>query len=188
MQNSGLLEAFMALRPSLLRYLSLQGAAGDEAEDIVQEVGLKLTGLDVASVAQPRAYLYRMAHNLFLLNRRTEGRRFLREEAWSGVHSGDPPELDEEPSIEARLVAREQLALVQGALNRLPERTRDIFRRYRLDGVSQRQIAVDTGISVSAVEKHLARAYQVVAAERFRLDEVSPGARSLSGGRERHES
>lgn len=183
MKNSGLLEAFIALRPSLIRYLSLQGAAEDEAEDVTQEVSLKLSVMDVSAIDQPRAYLYRMTHNLFLLRRRTESRRFRRENAWGSVNSGDPPELDEEPSIEARLVAREQLAILQSALDRLPERTREIFRRFRIDGVPQRIIAADEGISVSAVEKHLARAYQVVAAERFRFDEVRPGVRSLSAGK-----
>lgn len=186
MANSGLLEALMALGPALLRYLSLQGATADEAEDILQDVRLKVSTEKVAPVSQPRAYLYRMTHNHFLLHRRAAIRRERREQDWSDINGGDPPEIDEEPSVEARLVAREQLAILQGVLDRLPERTRLIFRRFRIEGMPQRQIAAELGISVSAVEKHLAHAYEAVAAMKTRFDEGSGTARSLKGERDRH--
>lgn len=188
MANGGLLHAFMALRPALLRYLSLRGASADEAEDVVQEVGLKLAADHSGPVDQPRAYLYRMTHNHFLLHRRTANRRSKREEAWAGVNTGDPPDVDEAPLAEARLVAREQLALLQRIIDGLPERTRMIFRRFRIDNVPRRQIAGEFDISVSAVEKHLARAYQAISAERHRLDEGGGHSRSLlQGERDRHE-
>jgi len=62
------------------------------------------------------------------------------------------------------------LAILQRVFDELPERTRTIFRRFRLDGEPQRQIAADLGISVSAIEKHLTRAYEAVAAAKLRLD------------------
>lgn len=178
----------MALRPALLRYLSLQGATTDEAEDVLQEVSLKLsTGLTTA-VDQPRAYLYRMTQNHYLLHRRTEGRRTAREKMWTEAHSGDPMEIDETPSIETELVARQQLEILQAAIDRLPERTRLIFRRFRIDNRPQREIAGEIGISVSAVEKHLAQAYAAVAAEKKRFDEGRTGLRSLfRGKRVRHD-
>jgi len=42
----------------------------------------------------------------------------------------------------------------------LGERTDLIFRRFRLDGVSQQIIGEELGISRSAVEKHLQKAYR----------------------------
>lgn len=184
--NSGLLEALMELRPALLRFLVQRGASADEAEDVVQDLTLKLSGDAVQSVAQPRPYLYKMANNHFLLQRRTAARRERRDEAWVDVHSGDPPELDEQPSTEARLIAQEQLALFQRVLDRLPERTRIIFHAFRVEGVARPAIAADQGISVSAVEKHLARAYEAIVDARFRLDEESPVSRYLSNGGKRH--
>jgi len=171
MSSSALLGVFTDMRPALQRYLVLRGAAADEAEDILQEVHLKLWSEKVGPVEQPRAYLYKMATNHFLLHRRTADRRARREEAWVDVH-GDPEnsEIDGRPSDETQLIAREQLAILQRALDRLPERTRGIFRRFRLDGEPQRQIAADIGISVSAVEKHLTRAYEAVAAAKLRVD------------------
>jgi RNA polymerase sigma factor (sigma-70 family) len=170
MSNSGLLEAFIECRSALLRYLTLRGATADEAEDILQEVHLKLWSEKVGPVDQPRAYLYKMTNNHFLLHRRTADRRVRREEAWVATHGGERPEVDPRPSAEAGLIAHEQLAILQRVLDALPERTRTVFRRFRLDGEPQRQIAADLDISVSAIEKHLTRAYEAIAAAKFRID------------------
>jgi RNA polymerase sigma-70 factor (ECF subfamily) len=170
MSNSGLLGAFTEHRQALLRYLTLRGATPEEADDILQEVHVKLWSEKVSPVDQPRAYLYKMTHNHFLLHRRTANRRAQREGDWVVVHSADRPEVDERPSAEAGLIASEQLTILQRVLDALPERTNTIFRRFRLDGDSQRQIAADIGISVSAVEKHLTRAYEAIAAARLQLD------------------
>lgn len=176
---SGLLGAFLDLRPALHRYLMTRGASSEEGEDILQDVSLKLSSEATGPVEHARAYLYRMVNNHFLLHRRTAVRRTRREEDWADARSGDPPEVDEEPSAEARLIAHEQLAILQRVLDGLPERTRLIFRRFRMDGEPQRQIAADIGISVSAVEKHLARAYEAILAMRLRLDEDSALPRHL---------
>lgn len=170
MSNSGLLGAFIECRPAILRYLTLRGATPEEAEDILQEVHLKLWAEKLGPVDQPRAYLYKMTNNHFLLHRRTAGRRARREGDWVFAQSGEQPEVDERPSAEAGLIAREQLAILQRVLDGLPERTRTIFRRFRLDDEPQRQIAVDLSISVSAVEKHLTRAYEAITAAKRRLD------------------
>jgi RNA polymerase sigma factor (sigma-70 family) len=170
MSNGGLLSAFSEHRPALLRYLRLRGATADEAEDILQEVHLKLWAEKPGPVDQPRAYLYTMTNNHFLLHRRTAGRRARREGAWMEAQAGEDPEVDERPTAEAGLIAREQLEILQRALDALPERTRTIFQRFRLDGEPQRQIAADIGVSVSAVEKHLTRAYEAIAAVKLRLD------------------
>ena len=54
------------------------------------------------------------------------------------------------------------MRFISAALAALPDRTLQIFRLYRLDGLRQREIAAELGISISSVEKHLRRAYQVV--------------------------
>lgn len=170
MPHSGLLEAFLELRPALLRYLLLRGARTEEAEDTLQEVCVKLSGDILGEVEQPRAYLYRMTSNQFLLMRRTAHRHRQREAAWTDAQSSAGSEVDPQPSAEARLIAREEVAILQRVLDGLPERTRTIFREFRIENRSQREIAADCNISVSAVEKHLARAYQAIAAARLRLD------------------
>lgn len=181
----GLTQLFQELRSALSRYLQSRGASKDEADDILQDVHVKLLGERPGPVAQPRAYLYKMTNNHFLLHRRTDGRRERREENWvSATHGGG--EADNRPSIETTLIAREQLAILQRLLDSLPERTQVIFHRFRVDGALQREIAAELGISVSAVEKHLARAYEAIATAKLRLDEDYPERRSLTGERGGH--
>jgi RNA polymerase sigma-70 factor (ECF subfamily) len=90
------------------------------------------------------------------------------------AQAGAAPDSDDRPSPEQALIARERLALISKALAELPERTLFVFRRYRIDGVPQREIAGEIGISLSAVEKHLQRAYRTVVETRKRLDADVP--------------
>lgn len=173
------------MRPALLRFLSSRGASPDEAEDALQDVHLKLLGEAKGPIAQPRAYLYKMVNNHFLLHRRTTGRRSRREEDWVDAH-GSGSEMDDQPSVETELAARQQVAILQRVLDAMPERTRAIFRRFRIDNEPQRMIAQDLGISISAVEKHLARAYKDIAAARLRLNAEMPDRRSLKGDGDRY--
>jgi RNA polymerase sigma-70 factor (ECF subfamily) len=158
----GLKTAFLENRAALFRYLCARKVPPDEAEDILQDLFVKLEGLKSGPVAEPRAYLHRMAENLLYDRRRTAGWRTSREQAWVASQLGVSREADGRPSAERQLIAREELRLISEALAALPDRTLQIFRLYRLDGLRQREIAVDLGISVSSVEKHLRRAYQAV--------------------------
>jgi RNA polymerase sigma-70 factor (ECF subfamily) len=187
MSGNGLLKIFLDTRPALHHYLLLRGAKSDEAEDILQDISIKLSTEAFGVIANPRAYLYKMASNYFLLRRRTEQRRVRREEDWVDTHGGESRNVDQRPSAETDLIAREQLAILQRVVDRLPERTRTIFRRFRIDGEPQRRIAEDLGISVSAVEKHLTRAYEEIATIRRRLDEDCTPSRYLKHERGRHE-
>ena len=66
--------------------------------------------------------------------------------------------LDTAPSLEAVVLSRERLARISKGLGRLDEKTRVIFLAHRFDGMTYQNIANVHGISVSAVEKHVAKA------------------------------
>jgi RNA polymerase sigma-70 factor (ECF subfamily) len=80
--------------------------------------------------------------------------------------------LCEDPAASPERIAidRNLLAQVDVTLREMPERTADIVRRYRLEGQSQKVIAEEIGISLSAVEKHLQRAYRVLLALRCEIE------------------
>lgn len=172
---AGLEALALEQRPALRRYLLARRVPPDEADDVLQDLFVKLQELRLGPIAEPRAYLYRMTENLLLDRRRSAARRSGREEAWVSARAGVLPEADEDPSPERTLIARERLARIGDALAGLPERTLFIFRRFRIDGIAQKQIAAELGISVSAVEKHLQSAYRAVVEARARLDaDVTP--------------
>jgi len=161
----GLEAVFLEHRPALLRFLRARGA-GDAAEDLLQELWIKAAAGAAGPIAEPLAYLYRVANNLMLDRRRSEMRGARRDTEWSETA---PPVSGGESSEDA-LAARQWLKAVDETLAALGDRTDAIFRRYRLDGASQRDIAAEQGISLSAVEKHLQKAYRALGDLRRRLD------------------
>jgi RNA polymerase sigma factor (sigma-70 family) len=156
----------------LHRFLAARRATREEAEDLLQDLFVKLETRTIGPVAEPLAYLCRMADNLLVDHRRSSAWRTLREDAWTAFQFGSG--VDERPTAEQELIARERLEIVSRALGTLPERTLLIFRRFRIQSVSQKEIAAELGISVSAVEKHLQKAYQIVAAVQPTLDADLP--------------
>lgn len=165
--DTGLVAVFDQNRAALLRFLQARGA-GDAAEDILQELWIKASAGTSHPIADPLPYLFRMAANLVIDQRRAQLRKERREHDWSEFGHGDAAE--DVDSGERKAMAREQLRLVEATLRDLGERTETIFRRYRLDGASQREIAAELGISLSAVEKHLQRAYRALIALRRQYD------------------
>jgi len=167
--GTGLEQIYMLNRDPLLRFLRARGA-GEAAEDLLQELWIKAAAGAAGPVRDPLAYLYRTANNLMLDRRRSELRQAKRDHEWSGAVSEDGEPASPSPSSEAILLARDELELTRAALLALGDRTETIFRRFRLDGASQRQIAAELGISLSAVEKHLQKAYRALIDLRSRLD------------------
>ena len=169
MAGGGLEAVFMDNRSALLRFLRARGG-GDAAEDLLQELWLRASAGASGPIADPLAYLYRAANNLMLDRRRGEIRRERRDQDWTEATAGPVLGVSDTPTSEQILIARERLAATEAALKALGERTEFVFRRYRVEGASQRQIADELGISLSAVEKHLQKAYRALVELRRRFD------------------
>ena len=167
--GTGLEALFLESRASLLRFLRARGA-GDGAEDILQELWIKASAGASEPISDPLAYLYRMANNLIVDRHRSEVRRTKREQAWDESGSWSEATLIEGTGGHRVLSAREGLRAAESRLAGLGERTETIFRRFRLEGVAQSQIAAEMGISLSAVEKHLQKAYRALIELRRELD------------------
>jgi RNA polymerase sigma-70 factor (ECF subfamily) len=164
--TSGLKAVFLAERPMLLRLLTARLRDPDAAADVLQDLWIKLEMQGSGPVSDPAAYLFRMANNLAFDRRRSESRRSVRDHGWLEVQS----DASEFPDAEGALISRERLRLVEEAISRLPDRTHAILRAYRFDGIPRKEIARNEGISVSAVEKHLHRAYKAIESVREHID------------------
>lgn len=166
------LEAFLlAHRPRLLAFLHNIGAR-DEAEDLFQEAWIKVSALGDFLPDEPLSYLFRLLHNLLLDRRRGAGRAVRREAQWAEVHAGDLTAISDQPDEERRLIGRQELRSVARAIEDLGEPTASIFRRHRIDGVTQRAIATEFAMGLSTVEKHLRKAYRVLLLLREAGDEA----------------
>jgi len=131
-----------------------------EAEDLTQQVFVRVLSGGAPEYDSPQAYIFTVAANLL----KDRGRAILRR----GVDVACPPDDDlveelmatlvEHRSPERVLLGKEALADALRALDELGERTRDIFVLFRLENMKQAQIASLFGISQSTVEKHVMRA------------------------------
>lgn len=108
------------------------------------------------TVAEPEAFLMRAAINLSIDAYRASRNRS------EHVLLEEVVLIDSTPGAEAVLLARERIARLSECLACLDVRTRRIFLAQRVDGVSYLEIARDNRLSVSSVEKHIAKATLVV--------------------------
>ncbi len=168
--SQGMDAVLLAHRAQLIRFLESHGA-GDAAEDLFQELWMRVTQRATGPVGNPLAYLYRAANNLMVDRYRAERQSRVRDQAWIEVR-GAAEDMTPDPGAEETLIAREQLARMDAALSALGDRASRCFRRFRLDGVSQREIAVELGVSLSTVESDLRRAYAALLVVRRQSDDA----------------
>jgi RNA polymerase sigma-70 factor (ECF subfamily) len=166
---SGLEAVLLANREALLRFLRAHGA-GDAAEDLLNELWLRLREAPARPIANPLAYLYRAANNLMLDRYRSESSAAARERDWSEATGTTHPGRSDAPSGDRAIIARQQLAEAQAALAALGARAEQVFWRHRVDGIPQRHLAAEFGVSLSTIESDLRKAAGVLIEVRKNLE------------------
>lgn len=170
MQHQGIQQIFEESREQLLRYLRAHGA-GDSAEDLLQELWLKVAVTASGPIASPRNYLFRAATNLMIDRRRSEAQAQRREVEWSALTDRLPGSPANDPGPERTLDGQRRLARVEAELAKLPSRALSIFRQHRIDGRTQREIAAAMGLSASTIESDLRMVYRLLDELREKLGE-----------------
>lgn len=168
-EATGLADTLEEGRNRFMRFLLARTRDPALSEDLFQDARIKLMALGETEVASPVPYIFQMLANLVEDHRRSERARTERGKAWGDRGEGLEPDRAETITPERSALDRDMLERVLAALDILPDRTRAIFIAYRVEGISQKQIAQDEGLSLSAVEKHLQRAYRAVIAIREKL-------------------
>jgi RNA polymerase sigma-70 factor (ECF subfamily) len=146
-------QAYEATRDDVYRYLLTFGMPPDHAQEVTQEVYLRMFvslkhGEDILN---PRAWAFRVAHNLGL-NRKT------REKPVVPVDSALEAVLPSgEASAERVLLERERQARLAKALETLSPQQRQCLH-LRAEGLRYREIAETVGVSISTVSEFLGRA------------------------------
>ena len=158
-QGTDLLDLYLQKRPSLVRFFAARLGSSAAAEDLVQELYLKLSALEPGvTVDNPSAFLFRTAQNLMLDRLRQDRRTALRDGAWaamSDLRAG-------EPAVDDALAARRRLTHLAELVEGMPAKMRRAFRLHKLDGLTQVETARAMDISVSAVEKHISAALKLL--------------------------
>lgn len=155
-----LVLAYLARREDIRRFFSVRTGGSGEAEDLLQELYLKVQRVDGEAIENPSAYLYRLASNLLVDRARSRRRAQARDAAWRDVShtSLGGADIADTPDAEAAACARLRLERLVQAVADLPGRTQRVFWLHKFDGLTHGETARQLGISQSAVEKHMSEA------------------------------
>lgn len=123
----------------------------DDAEEIVQDTFHNYLRIDKAEqIENPQAFLYKTAHNLAL--------NHLRKSGYRNEHLASLDINDSTLPLEREVFSQRDVDELQKRLHRLPEITRKIFLRNRMDGLTYPEISEEYNISISRVQKHMIKA------------------------------
>lgn len=162
--ESALVRLFLNKRSALLRFFSARTGSADLAEDLVQELYLKVRASSAENLTDPSAYLYRLGMNLLTDRYRSAARGRRRDDDyWRAGAAGSSPDEDDAPSPERATEGRLRLEKILRAVDSLPPQCQRVFRLHRIEGLSHQEVAQTLGISKSTVEKHMIAAIRQLA-------------------------
>lgn len=163
-----LLEIYLERRANLVRFFAARSGSFAVAEDLAQELYIKLATRDPALTAEnPVALIYRIATNVMLDRARGEARSLARDAAWrrlAHASAGGEDVAEEAPADEAA-ASRQRLRQLVDAAAGLPPRMQRAFRLHKLEGRSHAETAQAMGLSVKSVEKHISAALKALTAK-----------------------
>lgn len=161
-QRSIIAEIFTERRDDLVKYAG--AVSGDEAsaEDLVQEAWLRCDrAARISTIRQPVHLLWRVLRNISIDRSRRiahEGRTLAAPDSRLDLSAHG----DNQPSAEDMVIARDELARIQSALDGLDPRTRKAFEMHRFEGARLREIAAGLGVSVTVAHGLVAQALRHV--------------------------
>lgn len=123
--------------------------------ELAQDTFVRLLGArPPQDLREPRAYLTAVAKGLMVSHLR---RRKL-ENAYLEALATQPEAAH--PSPEDRLAVLETLTEIDGILDRLPNKARQVFLLAQLDGLSYAEICALLNLSLSTVKRHMVLAFR----------------------------
>lgn len=145
---------YRAEEPKLHRFFRRRLRSGEDAHDMVQEAFTRFAGIAANAMPdRPAAYLQRIASNLLIdLGRRAP--------LWAeAIETEIPVRAEQEDAI----AAADVMAIYRRTMDAMPERTRTVFLLHRVEELPYREIGARLGISIPAVQKHVAKALERIA-------------------------
>ncbi len=135
-----LTETFKSLSDGLYRVAYYILESENDAQDAVQDLFVKLWGNrdQLDTVLNFKAYCTTLMKNLCI-------DRLRKEQRVQGIEAGT--DIIESRRVDEDYDAREKLERVLAAIERLPERQRDVMKMYVLEEMSYDEIAQKTGMT-----------------------------------------
>ena len=160
-ETDPLLAAFLEKRENLLLFLAARTRSMAAAEDLVQDLYLKVAAVGPdADIRAPVALLYKMAANVLLDQVRSDQRAGRRNAQWRMDTRTilDGTDVVAEPAADEALAEKQRAQLLAQAVAELPQQMGRAFRLHKLEGRSQAETAQIMGVSRKMVEQHIGAA------------------------------
>ncbi len=140
------------------RFLFYKTQDVDKAEDILQEVFIKLwENCSKVDYHKVKSYVYSIANNMFL-NEKKHEKVVLNFNNNNG-------KFDTNESPEYIFLEKEFMEKLENTISALPEKQREVFLLNRIEKKKYKEIALHLDISVKAVEKRMHKALLVMRKE-----------------------
>ena len=149
-------ERFLPLHPRLYRLAFSFTEDSSDAEDVLQEVYLKLWSKrnELADVANAEAFCVTLVRNMCIDRLRKDRPKQVASEEVADEYSTASPE--------TTAIRREELTLVKRLIDRLPDNQRQVLRLYGVKEYSLKEIEQITGLSSVNVRVLLSRARKII--------------------------
>ncbi|MBY3343328.1 sigma-70 family RNA polymerase sigma factor [Rhizobium laguerreae] len=178
--GNAVVNAMIENKDKLLKTIESVVKSKTYSEDIFQDGVIKAYGVKTDDIRCPIGYAFRMVYNLALDESRRRRQKMNNHRSIDQIHEITAPV----PTVLDQLVAAETLRNVLASLEALPKRTNDAFIRHRLNGVPQKDIAAELGVSrtlvnfmIKAAEEHC---HLAIAEPAFRPDHAHRQQPSVS--------
>ena len=143
----------------LLNYAGRILRDAEAANDVVQETFCRLfeRRKELQEKLQLRPYLYKSVYNscLDVIKHRKVETNYINQELLDFYFS----KVIETPEAELALLDEDLKGAIQDAIDKLPERCREIFVLSKMEGLSNKQIAEQLDISIKTVEAQMTTAF-----------------------------
>jgi RNA polymerase sigma-70 factor (ECF subfamily) len=142
----------LPLEAALMHFLLRSRRSESEADDLRQEVYVRVYEAAKVKIPHPaKPFVFAIARNLLV-------DRVRHEQVVAIEMVADVDTLGvavDEPGPDRSVIARQELRLLETAIERLPRRCRQVVILSRIEGLSRREIAQRMGIGEATVSTHL---------------------------------
>ena len=150
-----ILEAYLTNEGALKRYLGRLIKSREAADDLAQEAFIRAFAAEgVRVIESPKAFLFKVAKNLALNELAKQSAMAF--EPLGDFEGQEVLEDSSQAAVDDVVDSRERIRLLARAIAALPPQCAKVFILRKMQGLSQKEIAIRLNISVRTVENHVA--------------------------------
>jgi RNA polymerase sigma-70 factor (ECF subfamily) len=154
-------ERVLPVGHKIFRYAHRMLGQEHDAEDVVQEIWLKLWDKrgEIGNIRSVEAFAFRMTRNLCLDKIKLKKPTYY-DDRQEGSYRYE--EADQHPDPERSLELKDTMERVNQIIGRLPEQQQTLLQMRDVEGLEYEEIADITGLEINAIRVNISRARKKV--------------------------